>query len=154
VRALVPEAAQDAKGLRREKDPNGKASEDKAGDDKPAARSNRVVTFHDTDQLGTYRVRAFRSNGVWVDRPDEAFIVNLDMRESDPTVLAADRRPDRRSGGGAEGGLPPLRRVELWHILGAALIAALLLESMLTTRLRREPIAAPGPTPSHGPSTV
>jgi hypothetical protein len=153
VRALVPEAAQDSKAMRHADKDAGKPADGKSADDKPVvARSNRVVTFHETDQIGTYRVRAFRSNGVWVDRPDEAFIVNLDMRESDPAVLAPEKRPDRRSASGPDGGRPPLRRLELWHVLGAALVAALLLESLLTLRLRRDPgraVAAP-PGPSTG----
>ena len=126
VRALIPEAPPD---------PGGKAA---------STRPNRVVVFRDTDEVGAYRVRAFRANGTWVERPDEAFIVNLDVRESDPTVLAEDKRPDRRSSAAAAGGHAPLRHLELWHVLGGALIALLLLESILTARLRRDP---PPPAP-------
>jgi hypothetical protein len=106
---------------------------------------SRVVVFRDTDEVGTYRVRAFRANGTWVERPDEAFIVNLDVRESDPTVLPDEKRPDRRSNPAA-GGHAPLRHLELWHVIGGALIGFLLLESILTARLRRDP-APPAPRP-------
>lgn len=123
VRALIPDAPPDA----------GAKAADAAG------RPSRVVVFRDTDQIGTYRVRAFRGNGAWVDRPGEAFIVNLDVRESDPTVLPAERRPDRGAASEAAGDRPPLRNLELWHVLGGVLIAFLLIEAILTARFRREP---------------
>jgi hypothetical protein len=134
VRALVPEAP---------RDPRGKVADDKAA---TTSRLSRAVMFTDTDQIGTYHVRALRNGGTWIDRTDEAFIVNLDIRESDPALLPAERRPDRgTAGGGQDGsGRPPLRHLELWHVLGAGLIAALLLESLLTARLRRDaPARAP-----------
>ena len=121
VRALIPDAPPDA------------------GSKTSTTRPSREVVFRDTDQVGTYRVRAFRAGGTWVERPDEAFIVNLDVRESDPTVLPDARRPDRLTDAGAAKGHAPLRHLELWHVLGGALIAFLLLESILTARLRRDP---------------
>ena len=125
VRALAPE-------------PRG------GGDDKTTAtRSGRAVVFHDTDQTGTYHVRAFRNNGAWVDRPDETFVVNLDIRESDPAVLPAERRPDRMAAKAGPDRRAPVRHLELWHVLGAALIAFLLLESILTLRLRAHRSRAP-----------
>ncbi|MBC8132369.1 MAG: BatA domain-containing protein [Deltaproteobacteria bacterium] len=100
-------------------------------------RAARAVVFHETDQTGTYRVRAFRNNGASVDRPDETFVVNLDTRESDPTVLPPERRPDRLASKNGQDDRAPKRQMELWHMIGAALIAFLLLESILTLRLRR-----------------
>ncbi|MES1208634.1 MAG: BatA domain-containing protein [Pseudomonadota bacterium] len=102
----------------------------------PAARSARTVVFHETDQPGSYHVRAFRLNGAWIDRPDETFVVNLDTRESDPAVLPPDRRPDHVGAGPGKNDHAPVRKMELWHVLGAALIGFLLLESLLTLRLR------------------
>ena len=97
-------------------------------------------------------MRAFRNNGSWVDRPDETFVVNLDIRESDPAVLPADRRPDRRAADPGQDIRAPVRHLELWHILGTALIAFLLLESVLTLRVRnnraRSTLGASPPTPT------
>jgi hypothetical protein len=92
--------------------------------------------FEDTDEPGLYRVRAARADGTVDDRPDAAFAVTLDASESDPARLADDKRPDRRTRGGA-GGPPPRRRLELWHALGAVAIALVLFESLLTLRFRR-----------------
>jgi hypothetical protein len=100
---------------------------------KPAARP---LVFADTDEPGAYRVRATRADGTSVDRPDESFVVNLDVRESDPARLAPDRRPDRVRGEPA-GGAVPKRRMELWHALSAAVLLFVLLESALTLRFRR-----------------
>jgi hypothetical protein len=124
-RALAPEG----------RGPGGRQHAD--GEDKVGSgRGSRTVTFSETDQPGSYRVRAFRTNGAWVDRPDESFVVNLDTRESDPTVLPPSRRPDRlRAKSGDDAGAP-IRHLELWHVLGAVLIGFLLLESVLTLRIR------------------
>jgi hypothetical protein len=96
----------------------------------------RMLIFADTDEPGAYRVRATRIDGSAVDRPDESFVVNLDVRESDPTRLSDDHRPDRARGAGA-GGAAPKRRLELWHWLSAAVLAFVLFESALTLRFRR-----------------
>lgn len=113
------------------------------------ARSGRAVLFRETDEPGEYRVRAFRTNGSWVDRPEQSFLVNLDNRESDPAILPAALRPDR-IGGGASGGAgddtraAPTRRLELWHRLGIVLVGCLLLESALTLALRSRRTTAAG----------
>lgn len=119
VRALVPRAT------------------DNGGE---AGRPTRAVVFSETDRLGTYQVRAFRDGGTWVDRPTQAFVVNLDTRESDPALLPADRRPDQPGAGATADASAPKRRMELWHLLGAALIALLLAESALTLTIRRDAI--------------
>jgi Aerotolerance regulator N-terminal/von Willebrand factor type A domain len=100
---------------------------------KPGAST---LVFAETDEPGAYRVRATRADGSSVDRPDESFVVNLDVRESDPTRLADDHRPDRARGEAA-GGSVPKRRMELWHGLSAAVLLFVLLESALTLRFRR-----------------
>ena len=102
-------------------------------DGKPAARP---LLFTETDEPGAYRVRATRADGSAVDRPDESFVVNVDVRESDPARLPADRRPDRVRGEAA-GGNVPKRRLELWHALSASVLLFVLLESALTLRFRR-----------------
>jgi len=99
-------------------------------------RTRHVVMFEETDEPGLYHVRAARAGGTVDDRPDATFAVTLDASESDPTRLADDKRPDRASGRGA-GGPAPRRRLELWHALGAAAIALVLFESLLTLRFRR-----------------
>ncbi|MEO7669026.1 MAG: VWA domain-containing protein, partial [Polyangia bacterium] len=123
-RALAPEA----RNVANPRDDTGKSA--------AAARAARAVVFRDTDQPGTYRVRAFRNNGASFDRPDETFVVNVDTRESDPAVLSPERRPDRLASKHGDANLAPKRQMELWHVLGAALVALLLLESILTLRLR------------------
>ena len=106
----------------------------RAGADRRAAA--RTLLFAETDEPGSYRVRAARADGTSADRPDESFVVNIDTRESDPARLPADRRPDRvRGAGGVESA--PKRRLELWHGLSAAVLVFVLLESMLTLRSRR-----------------
>jgi hypothetical protein len=102
-------------------------------DGKPLARS---VVFGETDEPGAYRVRASRGDGSMVERPDDSFVVNPDVRESDPTRLPADKRPDRVRGDRA-GGTAPTRRLELWHALAAAVMLFVLFESALTLRFRR-----------------
>ena len=101
-----------------------------------SSEPRHVVMFEETDEPGLYRVRAARADGTVDDRPDAAFAVTLDASESDPARLADDKRPDRASGRGA-GGPAPRRRLELWHALGAAAIALVLFESLLTLRFRR-----------------
>jgi hypothetical protein len=99
-------------------------------------KQTRTVMFGETDEPGAYRVRTSRNDGSMVERPDESFVVNLDVRESNPARLAADKRPDR-STAGENGAASPKRRVELWHGLAAAVLIFVLLESALTLRLRR-----------------
>jgi hypothetical protein len=105
------------------------------------ARARHVVLFADTDEPGLYRVRAARSDGAISDRPDAAFVVTLDGRESNPARLPDAERPDRAHGPGAAGPVPQ-RRLELWHALGAALLALALLESLLTLRFKRGRVAS------------
>lgn len=95
-----------------------------------------TVAFGETDELGVYRVRAVSASGAASERPDDTFVVNLDPRESNPARLLDDQRPDRRTTTGPEGEAPR-RRIELWHVLGMMIVALLLLESVLSLRLRR-----------------
>jgi hypothetical protein len=105
------------------------------------ARTRRALTFAETDEPGFYRVRAARGDGTISERPDAAFVVNLDPRESDPARLPDARRPDR-AGPSATTGAAPRRRLELWHALGAAVIALVLLESLLTLGFKRGRVKA------------
>jgi hypothetical protein len=105
------------------------------------ARARHAVLFTETDEPGFYKVRAALTDGTVTERADAAFVVSLDVRESDPTRLPDDARPDRE-GARAAAGAPPHRRLELWHALGAALMALMLLESVLTLRFRRGRVRA------------
>ena len=81
-------------------------------------------------------MRGAHTDGSQIDRPDDSFVVNIDPRESDPALLPAAERPDRaRAAGGDEGA--PKRRLELWHLLGAAVLVLVVIESALTIRFRR-----------------
>jgi hypothetical protein len=104
-------------------------------------RARRLVIFGETDEPGFYRVRAARADGTTSDRPDAAFVVNLDPRESDPARLPDDKRPDRVATPGPAGPTPH-RRLELWHELGAVAIGLVLIESLLTLRFRRGRVKA------------
>jgi hypothetical protein len=105
------------------------------------ARARHVVLFAETDEPGLYRVRTARADGNAVDRPDAAFVVTLDPRESNPARLPDKDRPDRAARQGA-GGPVPHRRLELWHALGAVVIALVLFESLLTLRFKRGRVVA------------
>jgi hypothetical protein len=104
------------------------------------AHARRTVVFTETDEPGLYRVRASRTDGATVDRPDESFVANVDPAESDPARLAENRRPDR-AGAEAGGGPAPKRRLELWHLLSAAVVVLVFAESLLTLRFRRGRVA-------------
>ncbi|HET6284015.1 MAG TPA: BatA and WFA domain-containing protein [Polyangia bacterium] len=100
-------------------------------------KPSRAAVFTETDEPGGYRVRASRNDGALVDRPDDLFVVNIDMRESDLTPLPADRRPDRSRAAAAPGDAAPKRRMELWHALATVVLLLVLFESLLTLRFRR-----------------
>jgi hypothetical protein len=101
----------------------------------------RTVTFAETDEPGLYRVRASRADGTAADRASESFVVNLDAAESDPALLADDKRPDRAAFA-AGAASAPKRRLELWHALSAVVLLAVLGESLLTLRRRRGRVKA------------
>jgi hypothetical protein len=98
------------------------------------------VVFADTDEVGIYRVRGAGADGTFTMQSTQDFAVNVDPRESNPTRLAPEKRPDRIAVG-SPGAKPPTHRVELWHRLAAALILILLAESLLTLRWRRAAVA-------------
>jgi hypothetical protein len=99
------------------------------------ADAARGALYRETDALGTYHVRAVTGDGAVVPRPELDFVVNLDTRESDPTRLAPDQRPDRIAAS-APGGQRPKHRIELWHVLAAAMMVLLLCESLLSLKRR------------------
>jgi hypothetical protein len=121
--------------------PNGEARSLSPASHAGELRARRLVVFTETDEPGFYRVRAARADGTLSERPDAAFVVNLDPRESDPALLADDKRPDRAATP-ALAGPAPRRRLELWHALGAAAIGLVLIESLLTLRFRRGRVKA------------
>jgi hypothetical protein len=110
--------------------PDGSVWVGKRGPDKSADR----LVFPGTDQIGIYRVRSAGADSTLVAQPALDFAVNLDPRESDPTRLGADKRPDRLAAARAGATKPPKHRVELWHVLSALLIGVVLVESLLTLR--------------------
>ena len=94
-----------------------------------------VVRFAGAERPGVYRVIGTDPSGASRDRDELAFAANLDPRGSDlapapPSVLPAGR--------GVHGtdGKAPLRRVELWHAVAAALLTLLLIESILIQQRR------------------
>lgn len=111
-----------------------------------AAGTLEHVTFAGTDQIGLYRVRGTGAEGNFAPLPAQDFAVNLDPRESDPSRLAADKRPDRIAAT-KSGAKLPKHRVELWHVLSAILVGIILVESLLTLRWRRLPTREPGEGP-------
>jgi hypothetical protein len=98
--------------------------------------TGRTLPFPGTDQIGLYRVRGAGADGTFAAQPGQDFAVNLDPRESDPTRLTPEKRPDRVAASRA-GGKAPKHRVELWHALSVVLILIVLFESLLTLRWRR-----------------
>jgi hypothetical protein len=108
-----------------------------------AGATSGSLDFGGTEQLGLYHVRAEGADGTFAAQTSQDFAVNLDPRESDPTPLGADKRPDRLAAMHA-GAKAPMHRVELWHALAAGLILLLLLESLLSLRWRRVPAAPSG----------
>jgi hypothetical protein len=106
-------------------------------------KSARTIVYDGTDQIGLYHVRAAGPDGSFVAETAQDFAVNLDPRESDPTRLAPEKRPDRIAVA-SPGAKPPKHRVELWHALSALLIVILLVESLLSVRWRRARAADEG----------
>jgi hypothetical protein len=104
------------------------------------AGGGRSVAFADTDEPGVYRVAAAGPDGALSPRPGDGFVVNVDVRESNPLRLPPEKRPDRVLLA-ATGGQPPKHKVELWHALAGLLIAFVLVESLLTLRWRRTVLA-------------
>ncbi len=96
----------------------------------------QVLAFTDTIEPGFYRVAAAGDSGVLRPRPAEFFVVNVEPSEADlqpppPGRLAALQRPLTQDHGGGEGSGAPKRQVELWHYIGALLLALLVGESFL-----------------------
>jgi hypothetical protein len=102
--------------------------------------SGRTIAFADTDEPGVYRVSAVGPDGALTPRPADGFVVNVDVRESNPARLPPEKRPDRVLLA-ASGGQPPKHKVELWHALAGLLLAFVLVESILTLRWRRSVLA-------------
>ena len=95
------------------------------------------MLFDETDEPGLYRVRAARADGTVDERPDAAFAVTLDAERIRPDAARGRQAPRSRERRAARAGRAPRRRLELWHALGAAAIALVLFESLLTLRFRR-----------------
>ena len=106
------------------------------------AHARRTLTFGETDEPGFYRVRAARSDGD--DRRASRRRVRGQPRPARVRPGASRRRQAPRPRHGVADGRRgrPRRRLELWHALGAAAIALVLLESLLTLRFRRGRVKA------------
>jgi hypothetical protein len=103
--------------------------------DKDKVAGRRALGFAETEEPGVYRVSIAGPDGILRERPSSTFVVTLDPNESDPTPLTPDRLNSLKNGGSAiAGAKPPRRRVELWHMLGAALLLLLLGEALLLRR--------------------
>lgn len=106
--------------------------------------TGKVVAFPETDTPGFYRVRSASSDETVTERTAENFVVNVDVRESDPAPLAPDKRPDREAAR-AQRGEPPRQRFDLAHRVATALILLLLGESLLSLRRRHRSESATAP---------
>ena len=96
----------------------------------------QVLAFTDTIEPGFYRVAAAGDSGVLRPRPAEFFVVNVepgegDLQQAPPGRLTALQRPLNHDGATGDGGGAPKRQVELWHYLGALLLALLVGEALL-----------------------
>jgi hypothetical protein len=91
------------------------------------------LRFGETDGPGIYRVVGVGAAGK-AERDEQGFAVHLDPVGSDLRRAPDDAIPSGATAGRGEGGAAPLRRVELWHGVAAALLLLLLLESVLLTR--------------------
>jgi hypothetical protein len=96
---------------------------------------HKEVTFEATGEPGLYVVKAAGPDNRLMDRPEQNFAVNADVRESDPAVLDPSQRPDRRSARNEEGA--PLSKVPLWHGIAMLIVGLLLIESLLSIHRRR-----------------
>jgi hypothetical protein len=92
-----------------------------------------TVRFSRTDRPGVYRVSGTDPTSKNRDRPELAFVVNVDPRGSDLTPAPVATLPASGTGGG-DAPVDTSRRVELWHALAAALLLLLLAEGLLVQR--------------------
>ncbi len=92
--------------------------------------ADKVTKFSKTDVPGFYRVSKVTDEGASERWSHADFAVNLDPRASDirPRTL-----PSVHASGSREQS-DPLRRIELWHAIAAALMLFLLIESILVLR--------------------
>lgn len=91
------------------------------------------VQLTETDEPGIYSIAASTSAGG---RPRAVarIAVNLDPRGSDLRRVEVAASQGKAATGSASPGPRPLRRVELWHAVAAALLALLLGEALLLSR--------------------
>ena len=103
--------------------------------DRDKVSGRKALAFDATDEPGFYRVAVAGRDGAMRPRRDATFVVNVDAAESDLTQIDPLRLKQLAAGGGAKlSASVPKRRVELWHILGAALLILLLGEALLLRR--------------------
>lgn len=93
-----------------------------------------LATYGPATQVGFYEVSLAISDDRVKAKSELDFAVNLDPRESDITRLGEEQLKKILQQDGASVAKPNDRRVELWHWLGAALLALLVMESLLVRR--------------------
>jgi uncharacterized membrane protein len=93
------------------------------------------VRYGDAERPGVYRVIGTDKTGATRERDELAFAANLDPRGSDLAPAPPSLLPTSGTTGTSDG-KPPLRRVELWHAVAAALLTLLLIESILIQQRR------------------
>ncbi|MCS6912154.1 MAG: BatA domain-containing protein [Myxococcota bacterium] len=95
-------------------------------------QGRKHLSFTETDEPGPFRVAVAGEDRVLRPRPTEFFVVNVDVSQSDLRRASAARIEQlAQSVSSPTGALAPRRRVELWHALGALLLALLVGEALL-----------------------
>ncbi len=105
------------------------------GFDSDRVSGRKALSFTDTDEPGIYRVAATATGVAARARPmpHAAFAINVEPEESDLARVDPARLVALEPAHSAA----PRRKIELWHGLGAALLALMLLEAALSARRRK-----------------
>jgi hypothetical protein len=95
----------------------------------------KELAFGETGEAGIYHVAVAAASGPLMPRAALDFAVNVDPKESDYAKVkkggsAGAQGPELTTAGAPA----PVRRVELWHGVAAALLLLLLVEGVLTRR--------------------
>jgi hypothetical protein len=109
------------------------------GFDSDRVSGRKALSFTDTDEPGIYRVAATASGVAARPRPlpHAAFAINVEPEESDLSRVDPARLVALEPAQAKAKSVAPRRKIELWHGLGAALLALMLLEAALSARRRR-----------------
>jgi hypothetical protein len=91
-------------------------------------RGRQTVGYSETSEPGHYHVAAAAGTDSLRPRPNADFVVNVDPRGSDLRQVDRANLPQSGAAAVAEAEGSPVKRVELWHALAAALLFLLLVE--------------------------